>query len=223
MSQGESTGRDLPTPAGAAGSPGRRRPGRSGPAKPAGSRDAGGRPEPGVARQALLDAARAEFDEAGFEGTDTNRIARRAGYAPQTFYRHFRDKTEIFVEIYKRWFDDEWRDLENAQAKGAEGAARVTLAHHARHREFRRSLRRLTVTDPVVRTARAESRRRQVALLAAEDAARGRERSDATRIALLLAVERIADAAADGELHDLGVTHEQEVAMLADVIRRFAR
>src|SRR5688572_2853570 len=61
--------------------------------------------ERGAARGALLDAARAEFDEAGFEGTDTNRIARRAGYAPQTFYRHFADKTTIFVETYHRWVE----------------------------------------------------------------------------------------------------------------------
>src|SRR4051812_9867208 len=54
--------------------------------------------ERGAGREALLEAARAEFDESGFEGTDTNRIARRAGYAPQTFYRHFTDKTAIFIE-----------------------------------------------------------------------------------------------------------------------------
>src|SRR6185369_10383352 len=101
-------------------------------------------PERGAARDALLAAARKEFDEAGFEGTDTNRIARRAGYAPQTFYRHFHDKTAIFVEIYNKWFEDEWKDLEKAHGKGADGAARVLLDHHARHREFRRSLRRLT-------------------------------------------------------------------------------
>lgn len=174
----------------------------------------------GAAREALLTAARAEFDEAGYEGTDTNRIARRAGYAPQTFYRHFADKTAIFVETYQRWLDDEVKDLRRAHGKGAEEAARILVAHHARHREFRRSLRRLTTTDAVVRKARADSRRHQMELIAAQDATRGRSRDAALRIGLLLCIERIADAAADGELADLGLSRSAEVALLADIIRR---
>jgi len=177
-------------------------------------------PERGAARDALLAAARSEFDESGFEGTDTNRIARRAGYAPQTFYRHFTDKTAIFVEIYKKWFEDEWKDLEKAHGKGADGAARVLLDHHARHREFRRSLRRLTVTDDTVRAARTASRRHQLELVDAEDKMRGHKRETALRVALLFCTERLADAAADGELSDLGLSHDEQVALLADVLRR---
>lgn len=158
-----------------------------------------------------------EFDEGGFEGTDTNRIARRAGYAPQTFYRHFADKTAIFIECYHRWLDDEWKDLEKAHGKGAEEAARILLRHHAQHRGFRRSLRRLTTSDPLVRAARAESRRRQLELVHAGDS---KPRSTPLRIALLLCVERVADAAADGELADLGLSRTEEVALLADVLRR---
>jgi AcrR family transcriptional regulator len=176
--------------------------------------------EPGVARQALLDAARGEFDEAGFEGTDTNRIARRGGYAPQTFYRHFADKTAIFVETYDRWLEDEWKDLEKAHGKGAEEAARILVGHHTRHREFRRSLRRLTVSDAAVRAARASSRRRQLDLVDAEDKQRGRKRDALVRIALLFCTERIADAAADGELADLGLSREEQVRLLAEVLRR---
>lgn len=190
-------------------------PGKTGAAAPARER--------GAAREALLQAARAEFDERGFEGTDSNRIARRAGYAPQTFYRHFADKTAVFVETYHRWLDDEWKDLEKAHGKGAAEAARILLAHHARHREFRRSLRRLTTSDPRVKAARAESRRRQLRLLDAQDRAKGRDAAGDGRIALLLCIERIADAAADGELDDLGLTSGQQVEMLADVIRRLGR
>ena len=183
----------------------------------------GGLRERGAARAALVDAARAEFDEAGFEGTDTNRIARRAGYAPQTFYRHFPDKTAIFVETYHRWVESERKDLESAHGKGAEEAARVMLKHHAKHREFRRSLRRLTSIDATVKAARAESRRGQLEFVDAEDRAKGRRRDRSVRIALLFCIERLADAAADGELADLGLTHDEQVAMLADVIRRLAK
>jgi len=179
--------------------------------------------ERGAARDALLAAARAEFDQAGYEGTDSNRIARRAGYAPQTFYRHFKDKTAIFIEIYHRWFEEEFNDLRKAQGRGADEAARVTLRHHATHREFRRSLRRLTVADPDVRAARAASRESQLELVAAREAERGWKRGRTARIALLLCTERIADAAADGELNDLGLSASEQVALLADVIRHLGR
>lgn len=179
--------------------------------------------ERGAARQALLEAARAEFNERGYEGTDTNRIARRAGYAPQTFYRHFADKTAIFVETYHRWLADEWKDLEKAHGKGAAEAANILLRHHATHREFRRSLRRLTTSNEVVRAARAESRRRQLELLESQDASHPRKRSQALRTALLLCIERIADAAADGELEDLGMSRSEQATMLAEVIRRLGR
>jgi AcrR family transcriptional regulator len=179
--------------------------------------------ERGAARAALVEAARAEFDEAGYEATDTNRIARRAGYAPQTFYRHFADKTAIFVETYHRWVESERKDLEKAHGKGAEEMARVMLAHHARHREFRRSLRRLTATDATVKAARAKSRLGQLEFVDEQDRASGRGRDRSARIALLFCIERLADAAADGELADLGLTREDQVAMLAAVIRKLAK
>ena len=211
MSQGLSDGR-------------RRRPAQGAPARKSATRTRAvaspDRRERGAARQALLDAARAEFDEAGYEGTDTNRIARRAGYAPQTFYRHFPDKTAIFIETYNGWLEREWKDLESAHGKGAQEAARILVDHHTRHREFRRSLRRLTVGDAAVRAARASSRRRQLDLVDAEDRKRGLERDVMVRIALLLCTERIADAAADGELADLGLSREEQVSLLADVLRR---
>lgn len=179
--------------------------------------------EAGATREALLAAARTEFDERGFDGTDTNRIARRAGFAPQTFYRNFADKTAVFVETYHRWLADEWKDLEKAHGKGADAAARILLMHHARHREFRRSLRRLTISEPAVKAARAQSRRLQLGLLDSQDAAAGSDPRGKGRIALLLCIERIADAAADGELDDLGLSPKEQAALLADVIRRLGR
>jgi len=40
---------------------------------------------------------------------------------------------------------------------------------------------------------------------------------------LMFSIERIADAAADGELSDLGFSRAKQVGILADLIRRFAR
>lgn len=174
----------------------------------------------GLARPALLEAAAAEFNESGFDGTDTNRIARRAGYAPQTFYRHFDDKTAIFIEVYRRWIKEEFRQVDAATPRGPLAAARVILDHHAANRGFRRSLRSLSVSDPTMRSARADNRRQQLAMFAKGPYA---ELDRLSQIALLLCIERIADAAADGELDDLGLSPTAQAKLLAQAVAKLTR
>ena len=152
----------------------------------------------------LVEAAAAEFRERGFDGTDSNKIARRAGFAPQTFYRWFKDKTEIFVAVYRAWEEEERRfvgDLVRRQA-GDAAVIEAAVKHHRDYLHFRRSLRALSLQDPVVRKARAESRLRQV-----ERIERGAS-DDLTRddIAVrLLELERLSDALAEGEIADMGL------------------
>ncbi|MCP5043198.1 MAG: TetR/AcrR family transcriptional regulator [bacterium] len=50
-------------------------------------------------RRALLDAATRRFAESGFEGVNSNQIARDAGVGVGTFYNHFRDKLEVHQAV----------------------------------------------------------------------------------------------------------------------------
>lgn len=168
----------------------------------------------------LIAAAADEFNAQGFDGTDTNRIARRAGFAPQTFYRWFSDKTDIFIRVYEAWQREEVDALQALLAEAADDAAlvRVCIAHHTAHRQFRRSLRRLAIEDPRVRAARASSRQRQIAQLSALRP----ERRPEDLAARLLQVERLADAIAEGEFADMGMTDiaaERELARLIRELR----
>lgn len=169
-------------------------------------------------RARLLDAAEAEFNTHGFEGTDTNRIAKRAGYAPQTFYRHFSDKTDVFLRVYERWWRGEVSSLEKAaQARrgppSGAAAARIALAFHTKWRGIRRSLRHLAIVDPLVRAARMAARREQIARI--RRIAGNETRSDAEFVAALLTAERLCDAAADGELADLGLSKSAILKLVA--------
>lgn len=175
-------------------------------------------PEETLAR--LVDAAEAEFNAHGFHGTDTNRIARRAGYAPQTFYRHFADKTAVFVAVYDRWWKDEIAALDRALARkpakqSAQSAARVVIGFHTRWRGFRRSLRHLALEDPAVRAARTAARIAQIARMRAMPGSGQLQRSDAELVAFLLTAERLCDAAAEGELHDLGLSSRAATELVA--------
>ena len=51
-------------------------------------------------RTRLIEAAAQEFADPGFFATDTNKIAGRAGFSPKTFYRHFKNKVDVFIAVY---------------------------------------------------------------------------------------------------------------------------
>ena len=50
-------------------------------------------------RRRIVDAARELFFEQGFERANLDEVARRAGLAKGTIYRHFESKAELYVEI----------------------------------------------------------------------------------------------------------------------------
>lgn len=171
-------------------------------------------------RSRLIKAAAEEFCQSGFAGTDSNRIARRAGFAPQTFYRWFVDKVEIFLAVYREWEDEERRTLGELITHQADVSQLVEaiVTHHRTYRVFRRSLKLLAVENPVVRKARADSRTRQIEQIALWSATS--EAWTDTHALLLLQIERLADAAAEDELTDLGISPEKTYAAIAELITR---
>jgi AcrR family transcriptional regulator len=175
--------------------------------------------DPAATVEALLDAAEREFNARGFDGTDTNRIARAAGYAPQTFYRHFDDKLAVFLAVYERWWkseSDALAEVGDGRPPSGEDAARIALAFHTKWRGFRRALRHLAIVDPKVRAARTAARRAQIARIRAY--AGNGARSDRELSAALLKAERLCDAAAEGEFADLGLTAEDIRALVVDAV-----
>jgi AcrR family transcriptional regulator len=156
---------------------------------------------PDETRARLVAAAAEAFNRDGYHGTDSNRIAREAGYAPGTFYKHFRDKKEIFLSVYAEWVAREWRDIGATLRAGGtrrELAARIVdvfLAHHERWRGFRASLRALAALDADIREFHRAQRRKQLALLSRLGGSTSRE-EDAL---LLFTLERAGDAVAEGE------------------------
>jgi AcrR family transcriptional regulator len=174
---------------------------------------------PVTTRESLITAAAAEFRERGFSGTDTNRIARRAGFAPQTFYRWFKDKTAIFLAVYRAWEEEERAVIGELVRQGAgdDKLVEAAVRHHYDYLLFRRSLRSLSLEDEAVRRARAESRLRQVEQIA-KWAAAGRSLSLEEIAVRLLELERLTDALAEGELTDMGLNETAARRRLAQIL-----
>ena len=174
---------------------------------------------PETTSERLLQAAALEFNEQGFGGTDTNKIARRAGFAPQTFYRWFQDKVEIFVKTYEGWQREEFDAINKLLAESASDMRLVqaVVAHHKAWLVFRRSLRQLSVENDVVRAARARARLGQIAYLRTINPT-NLVRDEASLATILLQTERLADALAEGEFRDMGLNKRAGEEALARLI-----
>jgi AcrR family transcriptional regulator len=175
---------------------------------------------PEETRERLVRAAAEAFNADGYDGTDSNRIAREAGYSPGTFYKHFADKREAFLAVYEEWVAREWRVVTATVAQPAPAAERAErivdsfLEHHRRWRGFRASLRALVATDPEVRDFYRAQRRKQLELLA-RLGAKGSREADAL---LLFTLERTADAFAEKEPEALRLRPEALHALVVGLV-----
>lgn len=61
-------------------------------------------------RQAIVEAAIAEFRSSGFESTSMDKIAATAGVSKRTVYNHFPSKDELFAQIlHELWNSSAWQ------------------------------------------------------------------------------------------------------------------
>lgn len=182
--------------------------------------------QPTETRRALIEAAARIFNSTGYHGTDSNRIAREAGYAPGTFYVHFADKLAIFLEVYETWVSAEWSSIEAILKSGGRARAirsrlsRAVLEHHRKWRTFRASLRALSATDARVHAARVASRDRQIETMTRLIRARKTPLpSRARMLSQLLFAEGLCDAVAEGDAKSLGIRDEEIVRLLEESSR----
>jgi AcrR family transcriptional regulator len=176
---------------------------------------------PADTRERLIAAAAHLFNKVGYHGTDSNRIARHAGYSPGVFYKHFKDKREIFLAVYEKWVASEWKVAASHLETGGstQALARKLIQNlvefHTRWKGLRASLIGLVFTDPETRRFYRDQRRRQLNLMAKLrqqiGARRHRREDDAI---LLFTLERTGDAIAHNELPALGLNRKSVIKAL---------
>jgi AcrR family transcriptional regulator len=188
---------------------------------------------PDGTRERLVAAAAEVLNRDGYYGTDSNAIARAAGYSPATFYKHFVDKRAILLAAYERWVTTEWDHIgdvlrgETAGRSRARGGAalvarRLTgwiVAHHRRWRGLRASVLALAATDAAVRQCYVAQRRRQLEVLATLRRQGGRPPVDREADAMLLfAFERTCDALAGDEARALALRPRRVETLLVHAL-----
>jgi AcrR family transcriptional regulator len=174
------------------------------------------RGQPEQTRARLTRMAAQIFNRVPYWETDTNTIAREAGYSTGTFYRHFKDKREIFIAAYREWVAEEWAQVEAQVEPGQDPGetidrvADALIEHHRRWRVFRGNLRALVTYDDELRELTQALRREQLEkmgvlrMLQGQQASRTLE-SDAVHSMMF---ERVCDGIADGDFKSLGCSVE---------------
>lgn len=171
-------------------------------------------------RTKLMRAAASEFVECGFTGTDTNRIARRAGFAPQTFYRWFKDKIDVFIQVYVLWEEAESAILESMLTNQASSQqiAEACVESYRSFLLFRRHLRQLAIENDDVRAARAQCRMRQIRHVREWNPALTAD--DEQLAGWLVELDLLCLALAEGEWSDMGLRGDAAMRTVADLIGR---
>jgi AcrR family transcriptional regulator len=157
-------------------------------------------------------AAGVVFNRDGYHGTDSNRIAKEGGYAAGTFYKHFKDKREIFLAVYEDWIKAEWKAIDAELSAGkrpdetARGLVELAVNFHTKFRGFRASLMELVFTDAKVRLFYRRQRRRQLEVISQLRLRLGIKAGSREEDAIhLFTTERVYDAIGQGELGALGL------------------
>lgn len=180
---------------------------------------------PAETRERILKAAAGQFNRLGYHGTDSNSIAREAGYATGTFYKHFHDKKEAFLAVYERWVAAEWKAIDDELSRThrtrqtARRIVEISIEFHTEWRGLRASLMELIFSDVDVRMFFRNQRRRQLDRMA-EFRTRLRlpSRTREQDAMHLFMTERIYDAIGQDEMKTLGLDEAVVVASMVDQV-----
>ena len=183
------------------------------------------RGSPDETRVRLIAAASRLFNQDGYHGTDSNRIAHEASYATGTFYKHFPSKREVFLAVYEGWVDSQWKAVEKEIARGgdvrelARRLVNLSIDFHTRWRGLRVSVLELVFSDETVRRFYRAQRRKQLDIMAELRVRIGASPNTKEEDAIhLYTTERTYDAIAQGELNALGLDRKQVIEAMVQKV-----
>jgi AcrR family transcriptional regulator len=78
-----------------------------------------------AARERIVDAALDQLAEGGYASASVAAVARRAGVATGTVYRHFPSKQDLFAEVFRRASQREVDALRSAATRGESATTRL--------------------------------------------------------------------------------------------------
>lgn len=69
-------------------------------------------------KYSIILAAKKLFNTVGYFNINSNQIAKTAGYSTGTFYKYFKSKAEIFLDVYKLWHEEQRAIIQQIDMEG---------------------------------------------------------------------------------------------------------
>ena len=66
-------------------------------------------------RRRIIETARVEFSEKGFDGASIAQIAAQAQLAPSAIYNHYESKSKLYVAVFEDSADNIWAEVSSAR------------------------------------------------------------------------------------------------------------
>lgn len=179
-------------------------------------------------RDKLLKAALQEFNQKDFFSTDSNKIASEAGFAPATFYKHFKDKHEIFLEVYFRWYESQRQGVKKLVEElpplvdFPKQLAEVILPNHIKNPGFRLSVSMLAKQDKRIQEFRVKNF--EANMLLVNLVCTNYQLAIPTRASsftFILQMERLCDAIALGDFERLQISEAEAYEELLTLFRKY--
>jgi len=108
-------------------------------------------------RNKILVAAKDQFAEHGFHGTNAKEIAGAAGVSVGSFYSYFKDKKELFMEIFREHIEEkvvrilsEHRVDPHDRRKSVYRLIKAMMESHEPYPQFHREVLAMRYSDPEV-------------------------------------------------------------------------
>ena len=105
----------------------------------------------------ILVAAKDQFSKNGFHGTNAKEIAAAAGVSVGSFYSYFKDKKELFMEIFREHIEEkivrilgEHRFDPNHRKESVYRLIKAMLEAHEPYPQFHREVLAMRYSDPEV-------------------------------------------------------------------------
>jgi AcrR family transcriptional regulator len=114
-------------------------------------------------KKRILVAAKEQFAKSGFHGTNAKEIAAAAGVSVGSFYSYFKDKKELFMEIFREHLEEKvvrilgqhQVDPDNRK-ESVNRLIKAMLEAHDPYPEFHREILAMRYSDPEVEAAFTE-------------------------------------------------------------------
>ena len=180
-------------------------------------------------RSKILIAAKDQFAEHGFHGTNAKEIAATAGVSVGSFYSYFKDKKALFMEIFREHIEEkvvrilsEHRVDPDDRRKSVYRLIKAMLEAHDPYPQFHREVLAMRYSDPEVEAIFNELDQRSLVHVENFIA----QFSDKLRITDIKTAARITTAAVEEVICSITILGHDEDAErlldgLADMIHRY--